>query len=588
MERNLILAIVLSILIMIAYSQLVEKEILPGKLARQHVDETAAPSQDLESGEAFEIPAESAPTPIEPRLEEPPPPPTAETALGEDVLVRTPLYTAVFSTYGGRLKSFTLNNYLKNKDCKCGPIDKVKALFGFSKPEYDTVDDEGEGELVQMVHAHRVKDLPLGIKMTGRPDRSGRSTRYLADLTYEANTREINLDDFSESTTLELTATGDDGIEVIERYTFNPDTYEIGMEIEVGSLSRVHEGAIFSLSWANDTRGDGKVSRYGGFAGFLAYINERLVKETQGKIKENKSYHQRVGWAGWSDNYFISAVIPEYPDIADFHVAKPEETTYRSYITYPTASFLEEDTALFRYGLYIGPKEMKALEAAGSGLEESIILGWFGFIAKPMLDCLEFFYKYTGNYGIAIIILTIVIKILFIPLTHKSQQSMKKMQKDMARIQPELKALREKFKDDPKRRQQEEMALYKAHNINPAASLGGCLPMLLQIPVFFALYRGLLSSIELRHASFGLWITDLSAKDPCYVTPIIMGALMFAQSSMTPTAGTSEQAKMMKFMPLMFVFIFLSAPSGLVIYWLMSTLLSVGQQVMTNKFLTKE
>lgn len=579
MEKNLILAIVLSIVVMIGYQQLVEKEIIPGKPPRPSIDETAAPSQAQEQGEAFEIPAESAPVESAPSREEPPS--AAVAAQGEDILVKTPLYTALFSTYGGRLKSFTLNDYLDSKDCKCGPIDKVKELFGFSKPEVDSVAPTGEDALVQMVHAFRPDDYPLGIEMYGK------SGRYLSDLLYKANTKKIDLGEYSEATTLVLKGTGADGIEVVERYTFHPDSYEIGLEVEVGSLSRVHEATDFSLSWASDVRGNEQVKRYS-FAGFLAYINEKLVKENQGKIKETKSYHKRVGWAGWSDNYFISAIMPEYSDMASFIVHKPEETTYRASITCPTASFLEGDTALFRYGLYIGPKDMEALKAAGSDLQESIILGWFGFIAKPMLSSLKFFYKYTGNYGIAIIILTIVIKILFIPLTHKSQQSMKKMQKDMAKIQPELKALREKFKGDPKQRQQEEMALYKARNINPAASLGGCLPMLLQIPVFFALYRALWSAIELRHAPFFFWITDLSAKDPCYVTPIIMGASMFAQQAMTPAMGTSEQAKMMKFMPLIFTFMFLNFPSGLVIYWLVSNLLTIGQQVITNKFLTQE
>jgi len=197
-----------------------------------------------------------------------------------------------------------------------------------------------------------------------------------------------------------------------------------------------------------------------------------------------------------------------------------------------------------------------------------------------MLWLLKFFYNLIHNYGVAIILLTIVIKLILYPLTHKSFKSMKEMQK----IQPKITALREKYKDNKEMLNKEIMTLYRTQKVNP---LGGCLPMLLQIPVFFALYKVLLDSIELRHAPFIFWIQDLSAKDPYYITPILMGASMFIQQKMTPQVGDPTQAKLMLMLPIVFTFMFLNFPSGLVIYWLVNNLLSIAQQFYINKYQVK-
>jgi len=210
-------------------------------------------------------------------------------------------------------------------------------------------------------------------------------------------------------------------------------------------------------------------------------------------------------------------------------------------------------------------------------LQKALNFGWFDVIAKPLLIFLKYINEFTHNYGVAIILLTVVIKILFFPLTHKSYKSMKDMQK----VQPLMLKIREKYKNDRETLNKETMALYRTHKVNP---LGGCLPMILQIPVFFALYKALLGSIELRHAPFLLWINDLSAKDPYYITPIVMGATMFIQQKMTPTVGDPTQAKMMLLMPIVFTFMFLNFPSGLVIYWLVNNVLSIGQQLYINKY----
>jgi YidC/Oxa1 family membrane protein insertase len=223
------------------------------------------------------------------------------------------------------------------------------------------------------------------------------------------------------------------------------------------------------------------------------------------------------------------------------------------------------------------------LKKQGLSLEEAIEFESFipglKWLSIGLLIFIQFLHKFVSNYGVAIILLTILIKVLFWPLGTISYKSMKEMQA----IQPKITALREKYKNDQAKLGQETMALYKAHKVNP---FGGCLPILIQIPVFIGLYNTLLYAIELRHSPLFWWIQDLSAKDPYYITPIIMGATQFIQQKMTPTMGDPMQAKIMLAMPIIFTFIFLNFPSGLVLYWLLNNIISIGQQVYINKKLT--
>jgi len=228
------------------------------------------------------------------------------------------------------------------------------------------------------------------------------------------------------------------------------------------------------------------------------------------------------------------------------------------------------------YRVYLGPKETERLKALGSDAEKLIDFGYFTVVARPLLWFLRLTNNVTKNFGIDIIILSILIKIIFLPLTQISFKSMKEMQK----VQPEMARLKELYKNDKARLQQETMLLYKRRKINP---MSGCLPMVIQIPVFIALYNVLQNTFEMRHAPFMLWITDLSAKDPIYLTPIVMGATMVIQQKMTPSAADPAQAKLFMLMPIMFTFMFLSFPSGLVLYWLVTNVLSIAHQYYLNK-----
>ena len=260
----------------------------------------------------------------------------------------------------------------------------------------------------------------------------------------------------------------------------------------------------------------------------------------------------------------------------------------RNILSQGMSSLPANGSKTYAYTLYMGPKQLTVLQSVGHELSKAINYGWFDIIAKPMLWLLNFFYSFSKNYGIAIILLTILIKGAFWPITQKGMQSMKNMQK----LQPKIAKLREKFKDDPAKMNQEMMGLYKTYKINP---IGGCLPMIIQIPFFFALYKVLMAAIELRHAPFMLWINDLSAPDRLWVgfdipylhglpvLTLLMGASMFLQQKMTPTTADPTQARVMQFLPIIFTFMFLNFASGLVLYWLVNNLLSILQQQLINR-----
>jgi YidC/Oxa1 family membrane protein insertase len=265
---------------------------------------------------------------------------------------------------------------------------------------------------------------------------------------------------------------------------------------------------------------------------------------------------------------------------------------------YPGETVPAGKTSVKNWEVYLGPLEYDTVKAVGYNLQESINYGWVEFLAKPLLDFLKWLNSYFHNYGISIIVITVIMRLIFLPLTIKSMVSMKKMQVKMEKIKPKMDALKEKFKDDKAKQNSELMKLYSSNGINPLSSLGGCLPLLIQLPVFVALYDVFLHSIDLRHSSF-LWINDLSEPEhlfdipgigiPFRILPLIMGVSWFISQKMTPmtpSAGNESmqmQMKMMQFMPIIFTVMFWGLPSGLILYWTVSNILSIGQQIYVNR-----
>jgi YidC/Oxa1 family membrane protein insertase len=467
------------------------------------------------------------------------PPEQKVSAEEKDIKVDTDLYTAVFSSKGGSIKNFILKKYKETNTIN----GKQVALVNETDPAEYALQTSADGLILEP----------------------------LATYSYSADGLTINK---GEKRQLDFVYTSPNGYIVKKTYIFRGGGYEIDLLTQITNNGNEKIAGNLDLIFPYLVEDKTKESRFE-ISGPVTCVDKKLNADTLKKIEAGAKNYENVEWTGFADKYFLSAVLAEKSNISSVRIVKGRNSYINS--TIKSNAFEIEPGQAFTssYKLFFGPKELDILKAQGGDLEKALDLGWFSAIAKPLLHILTFFYKYTHNYGVAIIIITVILKILFFPLTHKSYKSMKEMQK----LQPKMLELREKFKNDREALNRATMELYKTHKVNP---LGGCLPMVVQIPVFFALYKSLMFSIELRHAPFILWITDLSAKDPYYVTPIIMGATMFIQQKMTPSTMDPTQAKMMLAMPIVFTFMFLNFPSGLVIYWLVNNILTIAQQAYIN------
>lgn len=275
------------------------------------------------------------------------------------------------------------------------------------------------------------------------------------------------------------------------------------------------------------------------------------------------------GWIALIQHYFLGAWLPKAGVAREYYARKVQEGRFAFGIIVPLQQ--SGNTTSVSVPLYVGPQEQETLKTLAPGLEYTVDYGWLRMLAEPIFWILEKIHEYVKNWGVAIIILTVLIKLIFYPLSAASYKSMAKMKV----LAPKLQKLKERYGDDRQKMHQAMMEMYKTEKVNP---LGGCLPILVQIPVFIALYWVLLQSVELRQAPFMLWIDDLSAKDPFYVLPVLMGITMFIQTMLNPTPPDPMQAKLMKIMPVAFSIFFFFFPAGLVLYWLVNNVLSIAQQ----------
>ncbi len=311
------------------------------------------------------------------------------------------------------------------------------------------------------------------------------------------------------------------------------------------------------------------------------YKEEGLKHPTLKNLEDLKGEPARAEWvwAGLDNRYFLAAITGEglsgVRPVRREALVKDDKAPLLAFPV-PATELKAGEKRAWETQFYMGPKDYARLQALGHGLDRSVDFGFFAPLAKLADSSIVYFYKITGNYGAAIIILSVIIQIFLTPLSFKSYKAMAVMKK----IQPEMQAIQKKYKEDPKRMNTEVMDLYKRHGTNP---LGGCLPMLLQIPVFFALFTALRESWALHGAPFVFWIKDLSAKDPFYVLPIVMGGIMFLQQHLSPQTSDPAQAAMMKWMPVIFTFMFLTFPSGLVLYWLVNSTWGFAQTMYLQK-----
>jgi YidC/Oxa1 family membrane protein insertase len=556
MDKKTMLAIALSLGVLLAYQLFFAKPQAPPKTAvtpnQQTAQITKEAAPQTASAQKTSVAKESS---------------VKSTATPKDIKVDTSQYTAIFSTRGGALKSFQLKGY--QKSCTHCTDDIYPRIKNFVMSRNEPLPQKSKG-LVELVDVKEGMPYPLAITF---PESS---IDIAPDAIYEANAAKLDMINAKEKQRLVFSQVYDDKIKVEKIFTFNPGNYTINLDVKVYNLTDLPLNQIPKLSWQQYADPNMVEDSYG-HEGPVASIARSIERQELKKLDKEKIQGPNVLWSGYESKYFIASFIPENPSLTSTIMNRDANNMVSVSIKGQKELIPGNQSGSFSYTLYLGPKEHNLLKAQNVGLEDSIDFGsWLKWLAMPLLWVLNFIHNYIANYGLAIIILTLLIKIIFWPLGNLSYKSMREMQK----LQPKIAALKEKYKNDQQKIGAETMALYKVHKVNP---LGGCLPIVIQIPIFFGLYKALLYSIELRHSPFFWWIQDLSAKDPYYITPIIMGATQFIQQKMTPTMGDPMQAKIMLFMPIVFTFFFLNFPSGLVIYWLFNNILSIGQQYYINK-----
>jgi YidC/Oxa1 family membrane protein insertase len=552
MEKNALLAFVLSMAVFAAYFLFFsppEKPVPPqGQVAEKAPAQKE--SQPTPSTAVGTAPANPVATPAAPKMESP------STLPVKNVAVKTKYFEALISETGGTLKSIKLAGYKEQLDKK---------------------------DLKEMILVDHPSNYPLHLEWIKKTQPDLAQARFIPDK------ETLILTPQQPKGTISLRWTSNQGLTIIKTYALSYDSYRIDLTVRIINSTKnpLDDNMALLLQNRFPQSSDNAAS----FQGSLSLINEQFKEEALTKVEKEQVMTGKVQWGALSDTYFMGALVPlEDQQTASLKLSKPAPELLKLALVSSPITLAPKGEKQIRYAIYFGPRDIQILKPLGLELEKAVNFGFFDIIANPLLWVLRFFNGFFNNYGWSIILLTVLIKILFWPLTDKSYKSMKDMQK----LQPKIAKIREKYKDNKEKLNQETMALYKTYKVNP---LGGCLPMVIQIPVFFALYSALGYAIELRHAPFFLWINDLSAPDRLPIGVIIpyvgngipvltllMGASMFIQQKMTPTTGDPTQAKMMLFLPVIFTFMFLNFASGLVLYWLVNNVLSIGQQYYINKY----
>jgi YidC/Oxa1 family membrane protein insertase len=469
----------------------------------------------------------------------------APAAKGETVVVRTDLMVAEIDTLGGTLKRVEL---LKHKEAKDSA--KNLALLG-SEHHYEAQSG-----------------------LTGEAGPNHRTPWIVQP----GNT---NLKDGQDTVEIRLAAQGKDGLAATKVYRFKRDSYviDVALEIHNAGAAPVTPYAYFQLTHDGKSSADANAiaSTFGAqsFNGFAVYSEEKKFQKVElpdiDKGKTDFIKQGSDGWLAYVQHYFVSAWLPPAKIAREYAVEKRPDGVYVGRTLVSAGPIAPGASATVDVPLYAGPQEQRRLITVAPGFDLVVDYGWLTIIAWPLFWLLEKFHGLSGNWGVAIILLTVTIKLVFFPLSAASYKSMAKMKL----ITPRMTKIREMYEHDRARMNQAMMELYKTEKINP---LGGCFPILVQIPVFIALYWVLLAAIELRHAPFMLWIQDLSALDPYYVLPILMTITMVIQTRLNPVPPDPVQAKVMQFMPFIFSVFFFFFPAGLVLYWLVNNILSILQQ----------
>lgn len=564
MELRAFLAVVLSLAVMIGYQYFFappppEPGSTPPIEAPVEAPEQTAPAAEPTPGEVLpESPQEEEQEPATVLVE------AIQAESEEEFVFGTEHYRMTVSNRGGRISSLILNDFASDFG---GPLELVVNEPGFDPAGFFTLTTPERPEV-----AAAANNALYQVTVNGFTSRSSQEVTAPTEIRWQW--------------------VDGNGWSVDKTLTINPQghlsTLEISVESPVDTPVFVTLGPGLEME-ANTTRAGIYL-----MSGAVLFDGNAVEHVVHGDLEEPQMRLVDLAWGGIQSNYFLAAFVTEArASVYMSAVPEPEEPEGQV-----AAGEAADDSApgtpgtRVRFGLelprgvpvelpvYLGPKDFNVLAAEGFSLERAVDYGRFRILARPVAVVLEALYDFTGNYGLAILLATFGVRILFFPLNQKSATSMRKMQQ----LQPQMNAIRNKYKgvkDMEKRQQmnQEVMQLYKDHGVSP---LGGCLPLLFQMPVLFGFYAAISVSIASRQAPFILWIRDLSMMDPFYVLPLMMGVAMFMQQRMSPQAGDPVQQRIFRLMPVMFTFFFLTFPSGLVLYWLTNTVLGIGQQYYVN------
>ncbi len=549
LKKNYILFLVLSTIIIFGYSFFFYKPAPKKPIAEKTTEQPVINPRLEEINEIEEIninPIDN--TPEAKKLD--------SNYLSKTITVETKKYIAKIDTLGGRIVEFELKGF---DDTTAENSPQVKVV------------DESKNSFHNILRLTGV-DVPPRIP-------------------YNYNGNEfINVD--SESFNLNMAWNSSSGVTVKKTIRFFDSEYfiEENFEVENNTAATIEEKLY--ISWLNRVNESSDTASNYKFVSMVDNDVDRIKKPP----KEPENFKGTINWFGFSGKYFFNAFLPEIGGSSNLNVEKTSEKGFvKSTFSYPSKQITSGNSSQKKWRMYLGPKNKEDLVRAGYNLEESIDYGYAGVLTKVAVGVLKFVNKYIKNYGVSIIITTIFLRLIFLPLTVKSMRSMKEVQMKMQALKPKINALKEKYKDDKQTQQTEMMKLYSSNGVNPLSSLGGCLPLLLQFPVFIALYFALLYSIDLRHTPF-LWINDLSEPEhlfdilgiPFRILPLLMGVSWFFSQKLTPTTAPGSetmqlQMKMMQFMPIIFTVMFWGLPSGLILYWTVSNIISIGQQLYINR-----
>jgi YidC/Oxa1 family membrane protein insertase len=553
--KRYITAIGLSMLVLVVYLRFFAPQ-------PPHAPAGQQPAQQ-EQAVTKEQPKETAPAPASRTVTKS----IAPAAKGRDIVIETDHVRAVVNTAGGVITAWELKDFREADKEDVGIRPFLHRIFSGEKRIETPKKPLGNVQLFTRYEGVKPGEVIAPLTLT--PD--DQALANVSAVEFRADADAITLDKEKPTRTLTLTYTGPGGIAVEKKLTFHNDSYAVDIAITTKGFNG------YTLALGTDFGMSDKVSsNAAGRVGFAALVNGKLELEKIGSVKNDEQRTGDVTWFGQEDKYFTATLIAGgNGTVTETKTPAPKEIgdLLNSEIA------VRDKTGSRTYTLYAGPKKLELLRSFGKGLDRMVDYGWFGVLARPMFWLMVQFYKITRNYGIAIILLTLVVRgLLFYP----SLKSAKAME-EMKSLQPQMAALREKYKKDPQKLNAEMMRLYKEHKVNP---LGGCLPMVLQLPFFVALYNVLSVSIELRQSPFlSFWIKDLSVYDPYYILPILMGVSMVATMKMTSTSVDPQQQKMMMFMNIAFIFLFAWLPAGLLLYITLSNVLSMVQQLYVRRLL---